>query len=351
MLQLRRLFRGAGFESEIFFEHLDPRLTGEARPYMEAPPRADPDRVILYHASTHTDMNDWLIAAGRAGQTIVVDYHNMTPSEYFSAWEPKAARSMQLGRRQLADLSPFVAGAVADSEYNATELADFGIHGATACPILLDLTDYHAPPDPLRTARLVDHPLWLFVGRLAPNKCQHDVIAAFAAYRRLYGPGSRLAIVGAATSRRYESELTSMAADLGVSHAVDFVGSAPFPELLAYFHAADVFVCLSEHEGFCVPVIEAMELGLPVVAYAAAAVTETVADAGILIQDKDPLVVATAVHALLADEVRRADTVERGRARAASFSIEVTSEKWLAELRQIAVMADRGSRSPAVPTI
>ncbi len=295
-------------------------------------------------------MNDWLIGAGRAGQMIVVDYHNMTPAEYFSAWEPNAARSMQLGRRQLADLAPFVTGAVADSQYNATELAEFGIHGAEACPILLDLTEYHAPPDPVRAARLEDHPLWLFVGRLAPNKCQHDVIAAFAAYHRLYGPGSRLAIVGGATSRRYHHQLTSMAADLGISQAVEFVGSAPFPELLAYFHRADVFVCLSEHEGFCVPVIEAMELGLPVVAYAAAAVTETVADAGVLIQDKDPLVVATAVHELLSDDARRHETVERGRARAATFSLEVTSETWMAELRRIVAMADGDSRSRTAPT-
>ncbi|HET6965538.1 MAG TPA: glycosyltransferase family 4 protein [Acidimicrobiales bacterium] len=343
VLQLRRLLREAGFESDIFYEHLDPRLTGEARPYTECDPTSEPGRLILYHASTHTDMTEWLIEASIAGQPVVVDYHNITPSQYFSVWESRAARSMELGRRQLAQLAPHVTAALADSGYNAEELAGFGIDGAVACPILLDLDEYHQPPDPATAARLTDHPLWIFVGRVAPNKCQHDVVAAFAAYRRLYAPASRLAIVGGATSGRYQRGIEHMVEDLGLQDAVDFPGSAPFPELLAYFHRADVFVCLSEHEGFCVPVIEAMELGVPVVAYSAAAVTETVADAGVLLQDKDPLTVATAVHALLSDDDRRAAVVRAGRVRAGSFSREVTSQRWLAELRRIwdAVAAGR----------
>jgi glycosyltransferase involved in cell wall biosynthesis len=339
VLQLRSLLRRAGYESDVFFEHLDPRLAGEARPFAECDPAPDPERLILYHASTHTAMNDWLVAAANAGQMVVVDYHNMTPAEYFSAWEPRAARSMQLGRRQLAELAPHLSGALADSEYNAAELAGFGVRGALACPILLDLSEYHQPPDPADpavAAGLDDHPLWLFVGRVAPNKCQHDVIAAFAAYHRLYAPGSRLAIVGAVTSGRYQKALERMVDDLGVAGAVEFTGSAPFGALLAYYRRADVFVCLSEHEGFCVPVIEAMELGVPVVAYSAAAVTETVADAGILLQDKDPLVVATSVHALISDAATRERLAGAGRARAAAFDLGVTSEKWLAALRGLA---------------
>lgn len=335
MLQLRTLLRRAGYPSDIYFEHLDPRLAGQARYFSEAERAADPGRLILYHASTDTEMNDWLIEAGRAGQAIVVDYHNMTPSEYFSAWEPRAARSMQRGRRQLAELAPHVMAAVADSEYNAREMSEFGIPAAVVCPILLDLEDYHRAPDPDAMERLGRDPLWLFVGRLAPNKCQHDVIAAFAAYRRLYEPAARLALAGGATSPRYQKALQSMIDDLGLSDAVELVGSVPFPELLAYFHRAEVFVCLSEHEGFCVPVIEAMELGVPVVAYAAAAVTETVADAGILLDDKEPLAVARAVRSLLTDEPARREVVARGRSRAATFGLGVTSDKWLTELRRL----------------
>jgi glycosyltransferase involved in cell wall biosynthesis len=338
VVQLQRLLMGAGYESEIFYEYLDPRLDQAARHYSECSSVADPDRLILYHASTDTAMTDWLISAGIGGQKIAVDYHNITPAEYFSAWEPIAARSMELARRQLTSLAPHVSAAVADSAYNAVELADFGIDGAVSCPILMDLEEYHSTPDMELSGRLSSGggPLWLFVGRIAPNKCQHDVIAAFAAYRRLYAPASRLALVGGATSGRYQDALEKMVADLGLTGAVDFPGSAPFPELLAYFHRADVFVCLSEHEGFCVPVIEAMELGLPVVAYAATAVTETVADAGVLLDDKDPLAVAAAVDDLLSDPPRRTSVIDAGRARAATFSLPVTSERWLEQFRRLA---------------
>ena len=335
VLQLRKVLRGAGYDSDVYYEHVDPRLTDQARPYAECDPAPQADRLLLYHASTHSELTDWLIASAGRGQPVVIDYHNITPPEYFSAWEPEAARSMRAGRRQLAELTPHVAAGVADSEFNAAELVRFGVAGSVACPILLDLDEYHAPPDPAATARLSDHPLWLFVGRIAPNKCQHDVIAAFAAYRRLYAPGARLALVGSATSGRYLAALEAMAADLGVREAVEFVGGAAFPELLAYFAAADVFVCLSEHEGFCVPVVEAMELGLPVVAYSAAAVTETVADAGVLLEDKDPLAVAYAVGQLLSD-VSGLDAVRAaGRARAATFALPLTAERWRKELGRI----------------
>jgi L-malate glycosyltransferase len=341
VFQLQKLLRRAGFESDIYYEHIDPGLAELARPYGECDPRPQADRLLLYHASTHSDLTDWLIDSAGRGQPVVVDYHNITPHEYFASWEPEAARSMRAGRQQLAELAPYVAAGLADSEFNAAELVGFGVPGSVACPILLDLEEYHAPPDPPdpldppAAARLSEHPLWLFVGRIAPNKCQHDVIAAFAAYRRLYAPDSRLALVGSATSGRYLTALRRLADDLGVDRAVDFVGGAPFAELLAYFARAGVFVCLSEHEGFCVPVVEAMELGVPVVAYSAAAVTETVADAGVLLEDKDPLVVAHAVNQLLADQTAREATIEAGRARAATFGLPVSSERWLRELRRI----------------
>ena len=335
VLQLQKVLRRAGYESDIYYEHIDPRLAGAARPYTECDPAPQADRLLLYHASTHSELTGWLIDAAGRGQPVVVDYHNITPPEYFSAWEPEAARSMRAGRRQLAELAPHVAAGLADSEFNAAELIRFGVAGSVACPIILDLDEYHEAPDPQVAAGLSEHPLWLFVGRIAPNKCQHDVIAAFATYRRLYGPQSRLALVGSATSGRYMAALQRMAADLGVGAAVDFVGGAAFPELLAYFSRADVFVCLSEHEGFCVPVVEAMELGLPVVAYAAAAVTETVADAGVLLEDKDPLAVAHAVNRLLSDPPGLDAVKAAGRARAESFALEPTTGRWLEELSRI----------------
>lgn len=336
--QLRRLLRSAGYSSDIWYEHLDPRLEGEARPFAGCDPRPDPERLILYHASTQSDMTDWLVGAARGGQALGLDYHNITPSGYFARWEPLAARSMDLARRQLRELVPWAALAVADSAYNAAELAALGHAGAEVCPLLLDLGEFHGAADPAAAARLTGGrtgPLWLFVGRVAPNKCQHDVIAAFAVYRRLFQPDARLALLGGATSARYLLALQAMVEDLELGDSVEFVGSAGFAEMLAYFAGADAFVCLSEHEGFCVPLIEAMEAGVPVVAYRSSAVTETVASAGILLDDKDPLSVAAAVDALLSDGDRRRAAVDSGRRRAQDFSMTQTAPRWLAQLERL----------------
>jgi glycosyltransferase involved in cell wall biosynthesis len=170
---------------------------------------------------------------------------------------------------------------------------------------------------------------WLFVGRLAPNKCQHDVVAAFAIYRRLYDPGATLTLVGSPTSYRYQRAVERIATDLGIGGAVEQVSGVGSRQLAAYYEVADVFVCMSEHEGFCAPIVESMASGLPVVAYAAGAVGETMGEAGLLLKSKDPLEVAIQVHDLLGDERRRSVSVDAGRTRAQQFSLQLTTPHFL----------------------
>jgi glycosyltransferase involved in cell wall biosynthesis len=335
VLQLRRAFRAAGYDSDVYADWIDPRLSGEARPFSDCPAAVDPGRALLYHASTNSPMAEWLQRVAAGGQAVAADYHNVTPSRYFARWEPPAAKSMDLARKQLEQLAPVTGLALADSGYNEAELIELGYRRTAVCPILVDLEEYHRDPDSktlsrLRRQRGRGGRRWLFVGRISPNKCQHDVVAAFAVYRRLFDPLATLTLVGGATSPRYQRALQQMSEELGLRDSLELRDAAPFPQLLAYFRASDVFVCLSEHEGFCVPILEAMELGLPVVAYQAAAVTETVAGAGVLLADKDPLAVACAVDDLLTDEARRAGMAAAGRSRAAEFSLESTRRRFLA---------------------
>lgn len=353
VLQIKRALAGAGHESRIFYEHVDRRVAGEGDPFERCDPGPDPDRVVLYHASTDSSMAGWLGAAAQRGQAVALYYHNITPSRFFARWEPRAARSMAIARAQLADLAASSALALAASAYNEAELSALGYRHTAVSPLLVDLADYHRPPAQSTLARLRSGsgPRWLFVGRIAPNKCQHDVIAAFAVYRRLYAPGARLSLVGAVTSPRYLRALRSMVSELGIEGGVDFVDSAPFADLLAHFAAADVFVCMSEHEGFCVPVIEAMELGVPVVAYRAAALPETLAGAGILVEGKDSLEVAGSVNDLLSDSAGRERLVEAGRRRAADFALPRTAPALVAALVQAAAPASPAAPSRSAPAV
>lgn len=327
-LQIRRLLRGAGFESDIYSGELDPRMVREATPFEQY--RGTKDSVIIYHSSTHSPMGDWLAGWEGAPRRLALNYHNITPVRFFARWDLKAARSMHRARLQLERLAPHTGMAMAVSAFNEAELVEVGYRPTAVSPLLVDMDEYHRDPDARLLERLKSNgSRWLFVGRISPNKCQHDVIAAFALYRKCFDPAATLSLIGGVTSPVYMVALRRLITKLGVSDAVEMRDSVPFTELLAYYRAADVFVCLSEHEGFCVPILEAMELGVPVVAFAAAAVTDTVAGAGLLLDGKDPLDVAVTVDDLIKDQARRSAFTEAGRARAAMFSLPTTSKQFL----------------------
>jgi len=229
------------------------------------------------------------------------------------------------GRHQLEDLAPVTAGAFADSRFNQAELVAAGYDPTAVVPIMVDVTrgvgvvDTRLRDELRATKRSAD---WLFVGRLAPNKAQHQVIKAFACYRRAYDPLSRLWLVGGETSAQYRAALARYANEVGLSDAIMFSGSVDDAQLGAYYDAADVFVCLSQHEGFLVPVLEAMAHGVPVVALATGAVPETVREAGVLLDGSASVVeVAAAVHRVLSDRPVRDALIETGRERVEYFSV------------------------------
>ncbi|HVM64503.1 MAG TPA: glycosyltransferase, partial [Acidimicrobiales bacterium] len=263
-----------------------------------------------------------------------LDYHNITPPEWFAGWEPAVAYGLAWGRAQLRALAPRAGFGLADSAYNAAELARAGQRRTAVLPILLP--DDEVPPDAARVAELkeVAGARWVFVGRLAPNKRQHLLIAALHAYRRAYDPMAHLDLVGGASSPSYARALRAFARDLGLAAAVTFTGAVPDDERNARYAAADVFVCLSAHEGFLVPLVEAWRHDVPVVAYTGApAVAETMGDAGVAVPEATAPAAAAAVARVLHDPALAAELRRRGAARAACFGPERTRARLL-ELAQ-----------------
>jgi len=337
--QLNAVLAGAGHDVSIHASHVDHRLRGQARRWTPGSP--PPEGVAIYHASTGSPIAAWLREHAAGGGRLVVDHHNITPSRYFARWDPAAAARCRAGRAELSLLAPHAELAVADSGFNRDELLDAGYASSLTCPLLVDLDAFGdraelAPQGRIPTGRTPGGSRWLFVGRLAPNKCQHDLIASFALFRRLHDPAARLALIGSTSTTLYRRALDSLCRDLDVQDAVSVTAGVPHAELVARFRAADVMVCLSEHEGFCVPLLEAMVVGTPVVAFAAAAVPETLGDAGLLLADKDPLVVAEAVAGLLSDPAGTDRLVEAGRRRARDFDLRASSARWLTALEGLA---------------
>lgn len=331
MLEVQRLAREVlGVESDLFAEYRRGPHAASVRPHRDY--KARPGDVLVYHMAIGSVVADFV--ADRDAP-LVVDFHNITPAHFIEPWEPGAAYGCAWGRNQLRDLAACAELGIAHSAYSEEELRREGFADTAAAPILLDLSAFETEVDGDALARLHDGKKgadWLFVGRLSPNKCQHDLVKALAVYRRLYDPHARLHLVGGSSSDAYVAAVEGFAAELGLGDAVTLTGSVTPGELAAHYQAADVFVCVSEHEGFCVPLVEAMWNRVPVIAYAAAAVTETLGDGGVLLPAKDAARVAAAVDRVLAD---REPVVEAGARRLADFSLERTRKRWVDLLQQV----------------
>ena len=312
-LAIQRHLRAAGFQSDIFAEKVHPRMAHLARPLWQYPQVSSPETVCLFHFSIGS-------AAGRliyhAPDRLVSIYHNITPARFFLGFHPHLVGLCHHGRRELTAFRRRTELALGDSEYNRRELEAAGFRRTGVLPIVLDLARYRRPPSPVMRRLVADgRTNLLFVGRIIPNKRIEDLIAVFALYRRGQAD-SRLLLVGDYRGHeRYYTRLRERVLSLGLSLADDvvFTGHVEHDDLLACYAASDLFLCLSEHEGFCVPLLEAMVFSLPVVAYDAGAVRETLRGAGVLLTRKDPEQVAELLWRLRQDGALRRSVLDTQR--------------------------------------
>ena len=280
----------------------------------------DPEAILIYH-----HLVGWtagLDQLRRAACRRVIKYHNVTPGRFFAGFPGDKVRICRLGREQLRDLAKADCDLyLSASLYNQGELIDAGAP-ADRCAVVppfhhIDrLNQLQADPDVFR--RLDDGLTnLLFVGRRAPHKGHRFLIDAFAAYHEHYDRNSRLLLVGREEHKllSYSNLLREQASRLGVLDNVLFIDGVTEAELKAYYERASVFVLASEHEGFCVPLVEAMALQVPIVAYGATAVPHTVGDAALVWDEPDPFLLAQSIDTVVRDTAVRRSLTERGRRR------------------------------------
>ncbi len=278
------------------------------------------DGPVIYHCSIGCPPA--LDALARARRPIILVYHNITPAEFFEGWDPSLAALTRRGREELRLLRPFVMGTIADSSFNADELLELGYRDVEVIPPIMNIDRLvELPGDATTDVRLADEggPLFVFVGQLLPHKQVHQLIEAahvLATYRDWH---PRVAIIGAGRHQGYTESLRRLARHCNLEN-VRFVGKAPDAVLASYLRAADVFVTLTGHEGFCLPVVEAMRFGTPVLARAVGALPETVGNAGLLLAPSDGPVVAAEAMWELADRDRlRHELITRGHRHSRQF--------------------------------
>jgi glycosyltransferase involved in cell wall biosynthesis len=314
---LRDCFRRWGFASEIFCEtkRILPELRKDAHDVSHYTPA--PSDVVLLHLSIGSPLNEVFRTLPYRKALL---YHNVTPPEYYRVINPQTADQLTRGREQVKALANVAQINMADSRYNAEELEAFGYRDVHVLPLVLDLDKLVSSPDRRVTRRFKDGKTnILFVGRCVANKCIEDLLAALAVYTQTVDRGARLIHVGSyAGSEPYYAFLLARCRELGIDE-VHFVGSVTQSQLNAYYGLADIFLSMSEHEGFCIPLIEAMVHDVPVVAHAATAVPETLDGAGVLFHGKDFGLVAETIGRVASDETLRAAIIRGQQERLARY--------------------------------
>ena len=318
-LLIQATLRDWGYASTMYACNLHPTLVGQVPHFTKYHPRRDD--IVLFHYSIGSELSTFV---RHLRCTVAMIYHNVTPPEYLDDVSHTLAQLVRQGQAELPDFKDVVQLALADSEFNRQDLIAAGYANTALLPIVLDEELYEvASNEALLRQYGGDAVNVLFVGRIAPNKRQDDLIKIFYYYHQIE-PRSRLFLVGQAwdPAKRYLAELKGLAGHLGLRDAVIFTGHVSFADMVTYYRLADVFVGMSEHEGFGKPLIESMYFDLPVIAYAATAVPYTLGDAGVLVHKKDYPVIAELINLIVTDADFRVQLLAGQRARFQDFRQE-----------------------------
>lgn len=282
---LREFFLSQGFSSEIYYLESDKELEEESEPFASFSKPVSSDITILHFALPSPLSQAFTKLPSRK----VVIYHNITPAEFFTDFSQEMARLSHLGRKEIESLAPHVDLALADSEFNRQELLDLGFKKAEVFPLFIDFDKYKKPASQFMYELFNDERTnVLFVGRIVPNKKIEDLIKVVFYYKKYISPLVRLIVVGKTSCLpEYYQSLVRLADEFFLKpEEIRFTGHIPDEEMFSLYKASDVFLSLSEHEGFGLPFIESMVFDLPVIAYDCTAVPHTLGRAGILIKNK-----------------------------------------------------------------
>lgn len=321
-IAIKNVLREENYKTEIYAENIDGRLPSKTALSIDKLNSLNEEDIIIYHASIGTDLNYRL---ENYGGKLMMIYHNVTPPTFFHAYSPSAEKLAQSGLDGMKYLSDKVLYCMADSNFNRQNLIDMGYScKIDVRPILIPFKDYLKKPEQ-SVINKYQNDGWInivFVGRLAPNKKQEDIVRSFYYYKKYINPKARLILIGSDSGmENYSKRLKDYIKVLGVEDVI-FPGHVTFAEILAYYRIADIFLCMSEHEGFCIPLVEAMSFKVPIIAFDSSAIGDTLGGSGILTNSKDPVFIARLMERCNEDKELRKAVIEGQSSRLKDFSYE-----------------------------
>lgn len=307
MMEIQKALREKGYKSEIFIRYYDPRMASYAKDFREYRKFSSPQNVVIFHFSIGSPVSKMFF---RIPDKKIMIYHNITPYHYFLDFHRILAKECYKGRLELKKFVDKVDLALGDSSFNQKELQSVGYSSTGVLPLLLNFSKFDQEGSPaVKEVFSGQKKTLLFVGRLIPNKKFEQVIKVFYFYKKYFNPHSQLILVGDYRGmERYLAALQDVIQRLGLK-GVHFTGHVDFSELVSYFKLSDFYLSLSEHEGFGVPLLESFYMRVPVVAYPAGAVEETMNEGGVLVFKKDLFQIAGLIHKMDQDNQLREQVI------------------------------------------
>lgn len=308
MLEIQKTLREKGHKSEIFIKFYDPRMARHIKDFREYKKFSSSHNVVIFHFSIGSPVSKMFF---RIPDKKIIMYHNITPHNFFLDYHRILTRECYKGRLEIKLFVDKVDLALGDSEFNRKELERVGYPFTGVLPLLLDFSKFDEEGDPVTRNVFSNGKMTiLYVGRLIPNKKFEDIIKTFYFYKKYFNPDSQLILVGDYRGlERYYASLQDLIYKLGLSD-VYFSGHVEFSELVSFYRLADVYLSFSEHEGFGVPLLEAFYMRVPVVAYAAGAVEETMNKGGVLLFKKDFFKTAVLLDKIIKDITFRGNLID-----------------------------------------
>lgn len=311
-------------ESDVFALHVDSDAEGLVKrlPEYERTARGGDDLLVFHASIGDPRVFEFLM---RRPEPVLVVYHNISPAGPYRRFAPEFAELLARGRDELEALRPRVVASITDSAFNASELEMLGYEDIEVLAPAVEVESLRQTPPDRSTQRhlqtVVEGPVLLFVGQLLPHKRIEELLLAYHVLVTYLASDAHLFLVGSKRLTSYVATVEELQRTLGLG-AASMIGRVDVDQLAAFYERADLFVTLSEHEGFCIPLLEAMSFDVPILACDAAAVPETLGDAGVLLpQDASPTLTAEAMAELLENDPLRAELTGRGRTRIADFEL------------------------------
>jgi len=318
-IAIRTILQKQGFKSEIYAKYIHPDVAKYAKDLRHY--RANPRHVLFYHFSIAGEDVTEYVKTLPCSKGLV--YHNITPPSFFQNYDVNLMELCRKGLAELKTLPPYFFMGIGDSEYNRQMLNDVGFEKTTILPIIVDWSKYPQNAEKMTPILNKSKEITiLFVGRLSPNKKIEDLIKIFYYFNKSINSDSRLILVGNEQIPRYSSFLKNIVNSLKLQDSVFFAGSVNDKQLHHYYNIADVFLCMSEHEGFCVPLLEAMHYDLPIIAYNSTAIPYTLNNSGILVNKKNYRVIAELIFTILENKQLKERIVAKQRSHLQEFSFE-----------------------------